>query len=130
MWSRVEIICNDININEEYFGKAFIVMWIEMVKENCRELNYNASEAGVKQTIKWNEESLIITTQGYNEAYESFFVETFKNLVLDFDNSSFFESKRKQCIATIENLRRAEPMNSYTYLLSDILIDGVLTLET
>ena len=114
MWSRVEIICNDINIKEEDFGKAFIVMWIEMVKENCRELNYNASEAGVKQTIKWNEESLIITTQGYNEAYESFFVETFKNLVLDFDNSSFFESKRKQCIATIENLQRAEPMNSYT----------------
>ena len=126
----MEIICNDINIKEEEFGKAFIVMWIEMVKESCRELNYNASEAGVKQTIKWNEESLIITTQGYNEAYESFFVETFKNLVLDFDNSSFFESKRKQCIATIENLQRAEPMNSYTYLLTDILIDGVLTLET
>ena len=126
----MEIICNDINIKEEDFGKAFIVMWIEMVKENCRELNYNASEAGVKQTIRWNEESLIITTQGYNEAYESFFVETFQKLVLDFDKPNFFESKRKQCIATIENLQRAEPMNSYTYLLTDILIDGVLTLET
>ena len=105
-------------------------MWIEMVKENCRELNYNASEAGVKQTIKWNEESLIITTQGYNEAYESFFVETFQKLALEFDNKSFFESKRKQVQATIENLRNAEPLNSYTYLLTDILIDGVLTLDT
>ena len=82
----MEIICNDINIKEECYGKAFVVMWIEMVKENCRELNYDASEAGVKQTIKWNEESLIITTQGYNEAYESFFVETFQKLALEFDN--------------------------------------------
>ena len=57
----------------DQFGKAFIIMWIEMVKENCRELNYDAGEAGVKQTITWNSESLIITTTGFNDAYECFF---------------------------------------------------------
>ena len=66
VWARVEILCDDIDIKKDPYGKAFIIMWIEMVKENCRELNYDAAEAGVKQTISWNSESLIITTAGFN----------------------------------------------------------------
>ena len=48
VWSRVEILCSDIDIKKDLYGKAFIILWIEMIKENCRETNYNASEAGVK----------------------------------------------------------------------------------
>ena len=51
VWSRVEILCSDIDIMKDNFGKAFIIMWIEMFKERTRELNYMAKEAGVKFTI-------------------------------------------------------------------------------
>ena len=33
-------------------------MWIEMFKEQTRELNYSAQEAGVKLDIRWTSESL------------------------------------------------------------------------
>ena len=48
VWSRVEILCSDIDIKKDQYGKAFVILWIEMIKENCRETNYNASEAGVR----------------------------------------------------------------------------------
>ena len=104
-------------------------MWIEMVKENCRELNYDAAEAGVKQTITWNSESLLITTSGFNERSEYFFYDIFQKMHVVFDNPKFFESKRKQLLVTIENLIGAEPMNRYKYLLSDILMQDNLSIE-
>ena len=51
VWSCVEILCSDIDIMKDNFGKAFIIMWIEMFKERTRELNYMAKEGGVKFTI-------------------------------------------------------------------------------
>ena len=100
-----------------------------MVKENCRELNYDAAEAGVKQTITWNSESLIITTAGFNTECQNFFYEISQKMHMIFDNPKFFESKRKQLLVTIDNLIGAEPMNRYRYLLSDILMQDNLSIE-
>ena len=100
-----------------------------MVKENCRELNYDAAEAGVKQTISWNSESLLITTMGFNERCKYFFYDIFQKMHIVFDNPKFFESKRKQLLVTIDNLIGAEPMNRYKYLLSDILMQDHLSIE-
>ena len=34
-------------------AKAFIVMWIEMFKEECRELNYTAEMASIEFKSNW-----------------------------------------------------------------------------
>ena len=91
-----------------------------MIKENCRETNYNAAEAGVKQKIEWNSESLIITTTGFNDAYECYFQDIFEKMNTKQVSRSFFESKKKQLLMTTANILNGEPMNRYKQLLQDI----------
>ena len=42
VWAMVSLICNDINFPENKTVKAFIVMWLKMLNEAFRELNYMA----------------------------------------------------------------------------------------
>ena len=98
VWSRVELLCNDIDIWKDKLGKAFIMMWIEMFKEHTRELNYMAKEAGVKFTIKWTSESLIITVYGYNESFERYFEVIFNEINSINVDKDFFESKKEQLL--------------------------------
>ena len=70
-------------------------MWLEMFKEQCRELNYTADQAGVryKQSLT---EGISFELFSYNDSYHQFFAEVFKE-IKDFKPSEkFFESKKEQ----------------------------------
>ena len=130
VWSRVEILCSDIDIMKDNFGKAFIVMWIEMFKERTRELNYMAKEAGVKFTIQWTTESLLLSVYGYNESFEKYYEQIFSEIKETKADKEFFEAKRQQLLVATYNIIKAEPLNRYKQLLNDILVDGMLSIET
>ena len=101
-----------------------------MFKEHTRELNYMAKEAGVKFTIQWTSESLIISVYGYNESFERYYEEIFKELNSINVDKDFFESKKEQLLQTSENLIKAEPNQRFKNVITDILIDGNLTIKT
>ena len=42
VWAKVSLLCNDVNFPENRALKAFIVMWLKMLDEEVRELNYMA----------------------------------------------------------------------------------------
>lgn len=42
VWAKVQLISTDAGFPENRAAKTFIVAWIEMFKEQCRELNYTA----------------------------------------------------------------------------------------
>ena len=59
-----------------------------------------AKEAGVKFTIQWTNESLIISVYGYNESYERYYEEIFKEVEAITAKKVFFESKKEQLLST------------------------------
>ena len=115
---------------KDNFGKAFIIMWIEMFKERTRELNYMAKEAGVKFTIQWTTESLLLSVYGYNESFEKYYEQIFNEIKETKADKEFFEAKRQQLLVATYNIIKAEPLNRYKQLLNDILVDGMLSIET
>ena len=77
-------------------GKALDILWIEIIKENCLEMNYKAVEASVEQKIRWNSESLFfITTTGFNDVCKCHFKYIFKKMNNKEFNPCFFESMEK-----------------------------------
>ena len=42
VWAKVSLLCNDANFPENKEMKPFISMWLKMVDEEIRELNYTA----------------------------------------------------------------------------------------
>ena len=130
MWSRVEILCRDIDVINDECGKAFIIMWIEAFKEQIRELRYMADEAGVKLDIVWNSESLVITVYGYNESYERYYEQIFCEMKQIKTDKQFFEAKKDQLLQTTHNIIKSEPAQRYKKVFTDIMIDGTLTIQT
>ena len=55
----------------------------------------------------------MITTTGFNDAYECFFQDIFENINNKQFNQCFFESKKKQLLMTTANILNGEPMNRY-----------------
>ena len=89
--------------------KAFIVMWLRMLDEEVRELNYMAAEAGISFNSTWNAENIGFQLFSYNDGYHQFFAEIFKGIHSFVPTLEFFESKKTQIITSLKNQLMAEP---------------------
>ena len=56
------------------------MMWVNMLNENHRELNYMASLAGIKSSISVASDHLLFTLSSYNSSVENFVSAFFKSL--------------------------------------------------
>ena len=80
VWAKVHILCNDLGWPANKSLRGFIVMWLEMLKEEIRELNYTAEQAGIVFNSTWNGENVGFTFSSYNDGYQSFFEQVFKQI--------------------------------------------------
>ena len=69
-------------------------MWLEMVREEIRELNYTAEQAGIVFNSTWNGENIGFTFSSYNEGYHSFFEQVFKQINSFVPTEQFYNSKK------------------------------------
>ena len=58
VWAKVTLLSNDLAFPANRASKTFIVMWLEMFNEECRELNYTATQAGVAFKSNWSGEAV------------------------------------------------------------------------
>lgn len=69
-------------------------MWVNMVNENLRELNYMASLAGISANIETKPDHICISIDSYNDKVENF-VQAFFATLQNFEpNEEFFEDKK------------------------------------
>ena len=88
---------------------VFIGLWQDMLQEHTRELKYMADMAGISFDQTRTLESLGFQLYCYNESYESFFANAFRD-VKDFSPSQeFFETTRMHRLRGLRNHRLAEP---------------------
>ena len=67
---------------------------------------------------------------GYNESFEKYYEQIFNEIKETKADKEFFEAKRQQLLVATYNIIKAEPLNRYKQLLNDILVDGMLSIET
>ena len=69
VWAKVSLLCNDVCFPENKAVKVFISMWLKMLDEEVRELNYMAAVAGINFNSTWNAENIGFSFFSYNEGY-------------------------------------------------------------
>ena len=80
-----------------------------MLKEHTRELKYMADMAGINFDSTRSLESIGFQLFCYNESYETFFANVFRD-VKDFSPSQeFFETSRLSKLRALRNHKLAEP---------------------
>jgi len=77
---RCKINTNDCDFPNTTESLLFSMMWVNMLNENHRELNYMASLAGIKSGISVAPDHLLFTLSSYNNSVENFVSAFFKSL--------------------------------------------------
>lgn len=88
---------------------VFLACWQDMLREHNRELKYTAEMAGIQFAMNRNLESLAFTLFGYNQSYEKFYANVFRD-VKNFEPSrEFFETSKQRSLRNLRNWGLAEP---------------------
>ena len=69
----------------------------------------------------WSGEAVTFQLFSYNDSYQEFFAEVFKYINTFEPTQAFFESKKKQLLATMKNLALGEPHTRQSRFRDDIL---------
>jgi len=88
---------------------VFLACWQDMLREHIREMKYTAEMASIEFDLSRVLESLGFSLFSYNESYESFFANIFRDVKNFTPSREFFETSRQRSLRGLRNFHFAEP---------------------
>lgn len=93
---RCKLFTIDCDFPKTTESLIFSMMWVNMLNESQREINYMAGLAGIKSQIAPRGDHILVTFDSYNDQVENFVSEFFKNLQKFECEETLFETIKDQ----------------------------------
>jgi len=91
---NVRILTNDCAFPHHKQSVAFTWLWNTMLEEHLRELTYEGGLAGISFNLSVSGEDIRCSLASYNQGYDRFFSEAFKEIKTFKPDKTLFVSKR------------------------------------
>ena len=104
-------------------------MWLELLREEIRELSYTAFEAGIRFEANWMKENIEIFIFCYNDGYIPFLKQVFKKIQSFVPSKELFETKKTQRLIAYKNRLMEEPYTLSLEYKNDILDNHKVPLD-
>lgn len=97
------MLTNDCAFPHHKQSVAFTWLWDTMLEEHLRELTYEGGLAGISFGVSVSGEDIGCSLASYNQGYDRFFSEAFKEIKTFIPDVTVFESKREQICRALRN---------------------------
>jgi secreted Zn-dependent insulinase-like peptidase len=93
---RCKIQTTDCNFPVNTESLIFSMMWVNMLNEHHRELNYMAQLSGITSQIAPRADHILITFDSYNDSVENYVGKFFESLQTFEPEETYFENIKDQ----------------------------------